>query len=87
MCLLNKDTIMIYLEQHFVQNVDREMSITSFEEPFYLVEVLAFFLKYLKQLLMRQLQLYVDAADIHHWVIIVPVGFNKLIREAVSLVS
>ena len=77
---------MIYLEQHFVQNVNREMSITSFEEPFYLVEVLAFFLKYFEQILMRQLY-KVNATHIHHWVIIVPVEFNKLIREAAGLVS
>ena len=82
---------MIYLEQHFVQNVDREMSINSFEEPFYLVEVLAFFLKYLKQCLMGKFELDVPqerivVADIH-WVIIVPVELKQLIREAASLVS
>ena len=81
---------MIYLEQHFVQNVDREMSITSNGEPFYLVEVLAFVLKYLKQVLIQKLEITVAEAiviaDIH-WVIAVPVKLNHLIREAASLVS
>ena len=81
---------MIYLEQHFVQDVGREMSITSFGEPFYLVEVLAFILKHFKQLLMRQLERKADEAVILadiHWVITVPEELSRLIREAASLVS
>ena len=76
----------------FVQNVDREMPITSFEEPFYLVEVLALILKYLKQLLMRRLDIIfadheaIMPADIH-WVITVPVEWNQLVRESACLVS
>lgn len=81
---------MIYLEQHFVQNIDREMFIlTSFGESFYLVEVLAFILKSLKQPLMKQLCAVCAAvipADIH-WVITVPEELNQLIREAAGLVS
>ena len=80
---------MIYLEQHYLQNIDREMSITSFGEPFYLVEVLAFILKSLKQPLMRRLRAVCAAvipADIH-WVITVPEELNRLIREAAGLVS
>ena len=66
------------------------MSITSFGEPFYLVEVLAFILKYLKQMLMKRLDAIaaeaISPADIH-WVITVPVEWNRLLREAASLVS
>ena len=80
----------IYLEQHFVQNVDQETCISSLEGPFYLVEVLAFFLKHLKQLLMRQLGTVskeaIISADIH-WVIAVPVGLSQLVQEAACLVS
>ena len=87
--MLNSDT-MIYLEQNFVQNVDREMSITSFGEPFYLVEVLAFILKHLKQELIWQDERTFARAGVLsdvHWVITVPVELNQLIREAAGLVS
>lgn len=78
------------LSNIFVQ-IDRWMSITSFGEPFYLVEVLAFILKYLKQLLIRQFERTVakaiEPADIH-WVISVPeIKLSRLIREAANLVS
>ena len=64
------------------------MLIDSFGKPFYLVEVLAFFLKILKKFLMCKLQFRVNiiSADIH-WVIAVPVELNQLIREAAGLVS
>ena len=77
-----------------IQNIDRKSKVRSIGgEEYYLVEVIAFILKYLKEKLVDHLSttiLPLQASDFD-WVITVPAIWNErgkgMMREAAYLVS